>query len=81
VVVAPTGVAAINAGGTTIHSFFQLPFTPFIPVAQAMALTIHISDKAQPHQPLAFNNGPQGGNAKIRAAHHLMKLVWCVAMC
>ncbi|HLP06367.1 MAG TPA: helix-turn-helix domain-containing protein [Paludibacter sp.] len=30
-VVAPTGVAAINAGGTTIHSFFQLPFTPFIP--------------------------------------------------
>jgi hypothetical protein len=30
-VVAPTGVAAINAGGTTIHSFFQLPFTPFTP--------------------------------------------------
>jgi hypothetical protein len=30
-VVAPTGVAAINAGGTTIHSFFQLPFSPFIP--------------------------------------------------
>jgi len=32
VVVAPTGVAAINAGGVTIHSFFQLPFAPFIPV-------------------------------------------------
>jgi GTPase SAR1 family protein len=30
-VVAPTGVAAINAGGTTIHSFFQLPFAPFLP--------------------------------------------------
>jgi len=30
-VVAPTGVAAINAGGTTLHSFFQLPFNPFIP--------------------------------------------------
>jgi len=30
-VVAPTGVAAINAGGTTIHSFFQLPFSPFLP--------------------------------------------------
>ena len=32
-VVAPTGVAAINAGGMTIHSFFQLPFGPFIPSA------------------------------------------------
>jgi len=32
VVVAPTGVAAINAGGVTIHSFFQLPFGPQIPV-------------------------------------------------
>lgn len=31
VVVAPTGVAAINANGVTIHSFFQLPFTPFLP--------------------------------------------------
>ena len=30
-VVAPTGVAAINARGMTIHSLFQLPFTPFIP--------------------------------------------------
>ena len=33
-VVAPTGVAAINAGGTTMHSFFQLPFTPFLPTAE-----------------------------------------------
>lgn len=31
VVLAPTGVAAINAGGMTIHSFFQLPFSPFVP--------------------------------------------------
>lgn len=31
VVVAPTGVAAINAGGVTMHSFFQLPFIPFLP--------------------------------------------------
>ncbi|HYW96479.1 MAG TPA: AAA family ATPase, partial [Bacteroidales bacterium] len=34
VVVAPTGVAAINAGGVTIHSFFQLPFGPYIPGLQ-----------------------------------------------
>lgn len=33
VVVAPTGVAAINAGGVTMHSFFQLPLGPFIPVS------------------------------------------------
>lgn len=33
-VIAPTGVAAINAGGVTIHSFFQLPFTPFAPIPQ-----------------------------------------------
>lgn len=31
IVLAPTGVAAINAGGMTIHSFFQLPFSPYIP--------------------------------------------------
>lgn len=31
VVVAPTGVAAINAGGVTMHSFFQLPFIPYLP--------------------------------------------------
>jgi hypothetical protein len=31
VVVAPTGVAAINAKGVTIHSFFQMPFRPIIP--------------------------------------------------
>jgi len=30
IVVAPTGVAAINAGGVTIHSFFQLPFGPIL---------------------------------------------------
>lgn len=31
VIAAPTGVAAINAGGVTLHSLFQLPFHPFLP--------------------------------------------------
>lgn len=31
VVLAPTGIAAINAGGTTLHSFFRLPFRPVLP--------------------------------------------------
>lgn len=34
IVVAPTGVAAVNAGGVTIHSFFQLPLSPFVPGAK-----------------------------------------------
>lgn len=38
VVVAPTGVAAINAGGVTIHSFFQLPFGPIVPDGQSLSL-------------------------------------------
>ena len=34
VVTAPTGIAAINAGGMTLHSFFQLDFGPFVPGAR-----------------------------------------------
>ena len=49
VVVAPTGVAAINAGGVTIHSLFQLPFAPFIPegssVSHFNASSILVEDK------------------------------------
>ncbi len=37
VVVAPTGVAAINAGGVTMHSFFQLPLSPYIPEARGFS--------------------------------------------
>jgi hypothetical protein len=37
VIVAPTGIAAINAGGVTIHSLFQLPFGAFIPTREANA--------------------------------------------
>lgn len=36
IVVAPTGVAAINAGGVTMHSFFQLPLGPFIPITDGL---------------------------------------------
>ena len=34
IIAAPTGVAAINAGGVTLHSLFQLPFKPFIPAVR-----------------------------------------------
>lgn len=32
IVAAPTGIAAVNAGGVTLHSFFKIPITPYIPV-------------------------------------------------
>nr|VFJ72539.1 MAG: UvrD-like helicase C-terminal domain-containing protein [Candidatus Kentron sp. FW] len=35
IVTAPTGIAAINAGGVTLHSFFQIPFGPFVPGSKA----------------------------------------------
>ena len=47
VVVAPTGVAAINAGGVTIHSFFQLPFGPLPPDTTIQSR--RFSKKKDPH--------------------------------
>ena len=44
-VVAPTGVAAINAGGVTIHSFFQLPFTPYVPESKGFQQTEESIDR------------------------------------
>lgn len=41
IITAPTGVAAINAGGVTLHSFFQLPFGPFVPGSDAYDHTSH----------------------------------------
>lgn len=47
VIVAPTGVAAINAGGSTIHSFFQVPLGSFIPesIQQNLSDTEHFYSK------------------------------------
>ena len=44
VVVAPTGIAALNAGGVTIHSMFQLPFGGFIP---AFNVDAHFTDSVK----------------------------------
>ena len=41
VVLAPTGIAAINAGGVTIHSFLQLSFAPFVPDTTLNPAQIH----------------------------------------
>lgn len=44
-IVAPTGVAAINAGGVTIHSFFQLPISPFIPGSKGYGPNDVVADR------------------------------------
>ncbi len=60
IVVAPTGVAAINAGGVTIHSFFQLAFHPHIPTAN--------------EQPSPVGRSQEGGNFKMsREKVNIMK--------
>jgi len=49
VIVAPTGIAAINAGGTTIHSMFQIPFGSFVPIQSYKQMgnsIIQINDRA-----------------------------------
>ncbi|MDR2083918.1 MAG: AAA family ATPase [Bacteroidales bacterium] len=58
IVLAPTGVAAINAGGVTIHSFFQLPFCPHIPTL------IYQDEKG------AFQNTDEMGNHIQRSKAH-----------
>ena len=45
VVVAPTGVAAVNAGGVTIHSFFQLPFDPYLPDVKELVTEYQMADR------------------------------------
>lgn len=45
VVLAPTGVAAINAGGSTIHSFFQLPLCPYLPDVKELITEYQMPDR------------------------------------
>ena len=44
VIVAPTGIAAINAGGVTIHSFFQIPLSPFVPGDERLSMKSIVTD-------------------------------------
>ncbi len=45
VILAPTGVAAINAGGVTINSFFQVPFGPFVPNDKRLRTSKDLGDE------------------------------------
>jgi ATP-dependent DNA helicase PIF1 len=54
VVVAPTGVAAINAGGVTIHSMFGLPLTCFVPGNDFVDLNIATNQRRLLHEHIHF---------------------------
>ncbi len=59
VIAAPTGIAAINAGGVTIHSLFQLPFGSFVPFNQPASAHNHnlkINDPGSVIKNLQMNN-------------------------
>ncbi|KQO29621.1 helicase [Flavobacterium sp. Leaf82] len=59
VVVAPTGIAALNAGGVTIHSMFQLPFSAFIPSyeeASQFTETVKFENKETLRRHFKMNN-------------------------
>ncbi|WP_347051376.1 helix-turn-helix domain-containing protein [Flavobacterium olei] len=59
VVVAPTGIAALNAGGVTIHSMFQLPFSAFIPTFEGNAQfteTVKFENKESLRRHFKMNN-------------------------
>jgi hypothetical protein len=54
VVVAPTGVAAINAGGVTIHSMFGLPLTCFVPSDDSVDLNLATNRRRLLHEHMHF---------------------------
>ncbi len=54
IVAAPTGIAAINAGGVTLHSLFQLPFGSFIP-ASTLSISGNISVQLNTRETLLRN--------------------------
>ncbi len=54
-IIAPTGVAAINAGGVTMHSFFQLPFNLYLPKETNIFGNNATVDKHQLLKNLRFN--------------------------
>jgi uncharacterized protein YpbB/nucleoside-triphosphatase THEP1 len=69
-VVAPTGVAAINAGGVTMHSFFQLPFGPYVPfVSRGFGINEQVVDRHTLLSKLRF------GSQKKKAIEELDLLI------
>lgn len=69
IVVAPTGVAAINAGGVTIHSMFGLPLTCFVPSDDFVDLNLATNRKRLLHEHIHFRKD------KLRVLRELDTLI------
>jgi nucleoside-triphosphatase THEP1 len=72
VIVAPTGIAAINAGGVTIHSLFQLPFGAFIPSRDA---SVQFNEQVKINTPNTLFKGFQLNATKRRLLQELELLI------
>ena len=70
IVLAPTGIAAINVGGSTLHSFFKLPFYPLLPDDPNFSL------KGGKAYYIFFSDNCQGGQEKV-----FFFLTICFAVC
>jgi DNA polymerase III delta prime subunit len=70
VIVAPTGIAAINAGGVTIHSLFQLPFGAFIP-----SRDVTFSENTRINTPATLFKGLQLNATKRKLLQELELLI------
>lgn len=72
VIVAPTGIAAINAGGVTIHSLFQLPFGAFIP---SNTTAVSFTESTKINTPQTLFKGLQLNSSKRRLMQELELLI------
>lgn len=72
IIAAPTGIAAINAGGVTIHSLFQLPFGAFIPSRDA---TIAFNENIKINTPNTIFKGFQINASKRKLLQELELLI------
>lgn len=71
VIVAPTGIAAINAGGVTIHSMFQLPFGAFVPSRESSAF----NENSRINTPATLFKGLQLNTTKRKLIQELELLI------
>lgn len=72
IIVAPTGIAAINAGGVTIHSLFQLPFGAFIPSRET---TTEFNENIKINTPSTILKGIQLNSRKRKLLQELELLI------